>query len=113
MEHLSLLAGGQEHTVADWERQAAAVLRKLGRLGADDPESAVWDKLTRNTLDGIGVVPLGTPEQLRGPADQGQPGEPPYTRGAALRPSTGWDVRVFHGDPDPAITKDAILADLE
>ena len=39
MEHLSLLAGGQEHTLADWEREAAAVLRKAGRLSADLPDS--------------------------------------------------------------------------
>ena len=57
--HLAL-ADGQPHEVGDWEKAAAAVLRKAGRLGADDPDSAVWDMLTRPTLDGIGVPPLGT-----------------------------------------------------
>jgi methylmalonyl-CoA mutase len=37
------------HTRAEWERSAAAVLRKSGRLTDEDPDSAVWDKLTRTT----------------------------------------------------------------
>ena len=35
--HLAL-ADGQPHEVGDWEKAAAAVLRKAGRLGADDPD---------------------------------------------------------------------------
>ena len=36
---LALLLDGDEHTRADWERAAAAVLRKAGRLTADDPDA--------------------------------------------------------------------------
>ncbi len=105
MEHLSLLAGGQEHTVADWEREAAAVLRKAGRLGAEDPDSAVWEKLTRTTLDGIRVTPLGTPGEFR--ADS-------YTRGTSLdRGDLGWDIRAHLGDPDAGLAAEAAVADLE
>ncbi|MET0788079.1 MAG: hypothetical protein ABWY33_02440, partial [Cellulomonas sp.] len=59
-DHLSL-SEGQEHDVSEWEKAAAAVLRKARRLSDDDADDAVWDKLTRTTLDGIGISPLGTP----------------------------------------------------
>ncbi len=55
------LADGQEHAVEEWEKAAAAVLRKARRLGDDDPDDGVWAELTRSTLDGIDVTPLGTP----------------------------------------------------
>ncbi|HET7735263.1 MAG TPA: methylmalonyl-CoA mutase family protein [Nocardioidaceae bacterium] len=105
MEHLSLLAGGQEHTVADWEREAAAVLRKAGRLAADDADSAVWDKLTRTTLDGIAVTPLGTPGPSAADA---------ATRGTiAARASEGWDNRPVFSDPDAAQSAADVVTDLE
>jgi methylmalonyl-CoA mutase len=114
MEHLSLLAGGREHTVEDWERQAAAVLRKRGRLTADDPDSAVWDRLTRATLDGIGVTPLGTRAQVAGLPPTGLPGQAPYTRGSRVGArADGWDIRTHHADPDPEVTADAVTNDLE
>ena len=50
MEHLSLLAGGEEHTRAEWEKAAADVLRKSGRMSDDDPDDLVWTKLTRTSL---------------------------------------------------------------
>ena len=68
--------------VGEWERAAAAVLRKSGRLGADDTDSAVWDKLTRRTLDGLSVRPLGIPGRTI-------PAVP-----ASHRESSQWDVRV-------------------
>ncbi|HYI54903.1 MAG TPA: hypothetical protein VEX57_13115, partial [Microlunatus sp.] len=85
-----LLADGQEHTVAEWEKLAAAVLRKVRRLGEDDPDNAVWDELTRSTLDGIDIPPLGTPALV---ADLPDPVRPP-ARG------DGWDVRGLLADPD-------------
>jgi methylmalonyl-CoA mutase len=118
MEHLSLLAGGQEHTVSptreQWEREAAAVLRKAGRLGAEDPDAAVWDKLTRTTLDGLALTPLGTPESLGGVADPGLPGQAPYTRGTlATRGDLGWDIRPVFSDPSVEQTAADIVTDLE
>jgi methylmalonyl-CoA mutase len=96
------LLSGPAHTEADWEKLAAAVLRKSGRLGADDPDDAVWARLTRTTLDGIALTPLGTPESLAGLTTQGRP-----TRAGA------WDVRACFGDPDAAATRAAVLTDLE
>ena len=65
MEHLSLLADGRAHDPAEerarWEKAAADVLRKTGRMTADDPDALVWEKLTRTTLDGRRGRPAGHP----------------------------------------------------
>ena len=59
---LALALDGPAATRADWEKAAAAVLRRAGRLTDADPDEAVWDKLARTTLDGVRVSPLGSPE---------------------------------------------------
>ena len=97
------LADGQEHAVAEWEKAAAAVLRKARRLGDDDPDDAVWGELTRSTLDGIDITPLGTPALV---ADLPDPVRPP-ARG------DGWDVRALLADPDAQASNAAALTDLE
>jgi methylmalonyl-CoA mutase len=97
------LADGQEHDVSEWERSAAAVLRKAGRLTENDPDDAVWAKLTRTTLDGIGISPLGTSALV---ADLPDPVRPP-ARG------DGWDVRALLVDPDAKTSNAAALTDLE
>lgn len=74
-------------TVTDWEEAAAAVLRKAGRVNADSPDGVVWDRLTRVTVDGLPVPPLGVP----GDAD-----EVPTARRNLTR--TAWEIRVpTHG----------------
>lgn len=101
---LSLAGPDDRWTLADWEAQAAAVLRKARRLGEDDADSAVWDRLTRTTLDGIAVTPLGTAADLEGLATSGRP-----TR---VGP---WDVRA-HVDARgvaAAAVNETVLADLE
>jgi methylmalonyl-CoA mutase len=100
--HLSLDVG-QEHDVAEWEKAAAAVLRKARRLTEDDPDDAVWGALTRSTLDGIGITPLGTPSLV---ADLPDPVRPP-ARG------DGWDVRALLADPDAGTSNAAALTDLQ
>ncbi len=97
------LSEGQEHDVSEWEKAAAAVLRKARRLSDDDPDAAVWDELTRSTLDGIAISPLGTEALV---ADLPDPVRPP-ARG------DGWDVRALLADPDPKASHDAALTDLE
>ncbi|MFC6341248.1 methylmalonyl-CoA mutase, partial [Nocardioides hankookensis] len=89
-------------TVADWEREAAAVLRKGKRLTDDDADDAVWDKLTRRTLDDIGVCPLGTPDQLIGLETTGRP-----TR------QGDWDVRAYLDGRDAKAANDEALVDLD
>lgn len=109
-DRLSLLSGlsgpgltgadGAEPPLADWERLAAAVLRKSGRLGADDPDTLVWEKLTRSTLDDIAVTPLGTVATHEALVTSGRP----------LRTSV-WDNRVWFADP--ATTAEQVVAELE
>jgi len=111
---LDLADAEHSYDVSDWEASAAAVLRKAGRLGEDDPDSVVWDKLAGTTLDGIDVAPLGTASLVDGLPDTGLPGAAPYTRGRTLsRPEVGWDVRALFADPDPKATAASVLTDLE
>ena len=103
-----------DDVAAQWEHAAAAVLRRSGRLGEDDPDSAVVGRLTRRTLDGIPVAPLGTPETVADLPDPGMPGAPPFVRGSDVRRADlGWDVRVQLADPDVARSAEHVLADLE
>jgi len=87
------LAGPEDaHTRADWERSAAAVLRKARRLGEDQPDDAVWAVLTRTTLDGLAIPPLGTPDLLDRLATSGRPAR-----------ADGWAVRTRVADRDQAL----------
>ncbi|GAA1478461.1 methylmalonyl-CoA mutase family protein [Nocardioides aestuarii] len=93
---LALADPADDHTRADWEAAAAAVLRKAGRLAEDDGDDLVWERLTRTTLDGLAVPPLGTPDLLEELTTSGRP-----TRAA------GWHVRTRVADNETA------LADLD
>ncbi len=70
---LALAAEGDTSDRADWEAAAAAVLRKARRMGEDDPDALVWERLAQRTLDGVDVPPLGTPEDLVGLTTAGRP----------------------------------------
>lgn len=99
---LDLAAPEDQHERADWEAAAAAVLRKARRLSDDDADELAWEKLTRTTLDGIAITPLGTPELLDGLTTSGRP-----TRAGA------WDVRAHLAVTDPKAGNELLLADLE
>ena len=101
MESLSLETG-PSHAPADWEAAAAAVLRKSGRITDDAPDADVWAALTRRTLDGIAVSPLGTPALSESLTTSGRP-----TRAGA------WDVRAHCAETAGATANEAILADLD
>ncbi len=98
---LTLAQPEDAHTRADWEAATAAVLRKSRRLGETDPDDAVWDKLTRTTLDGIGITPLGLPGGEAAPVR-------PRARGA-------WDIRalVAHPAGSEKTANEEALVDLE
>jgi methylmalonyl-CoA mutase len=96
------LASGPAHTRADWEKIAAGVLRKAGRLSADDPDSDVWSRLTRTTLDGIAVSPLGMRETVAGLHTAGRPAR-----------TGAWDVCGWFADPDAKATAADIQVDLD
>jgi methylmalonyl-CoA mutase len=91
-----------------WRELVAGVLAKSG-IAHDQlqPEAA----LGHLNYDGIDVAPLYTAEDLPDGA-AGQPGQPPYRRGALPAGRLGWDVRTRHDDQDPAAANEAILADL-
>jgi len=99
MTSIELTQPEDAHTREEWEKGAAGVLRKSGRIAEGDPDSIVWAKLTRTTLDGIGVTPLGVPG-----------GE-----ASAVRPSRagGWDIRSLVADPDAKRANEAALVDLD
>ena len=98
---LDLVAPEDRHDRAEWEAAAAAVLRKARRLGDDDPDEQVWRKLTRTTLDGIAITPLGTPDLLEGLATSGRPAR-----------AGGWDVRAHVAVSDGAPGNELLLAEL-
>ncbi len=101
---LALASPDDRHTLADWEAATAAVLRKSRRLKDDDPDSLVWDKLTRTTLDGIDVTPLGTAALLDHLTTAGRP-----TR------SGDWDIRAHlraHDGQDARELNETALVDL-
>ncbi|AXT85938.1 methylmalonyl-CoA mutase [Aeromicrobium sp. A1-2] len=108
------LAQGLEHTQDEWEKAAAAVLRKSRKLADDAPDTDVWALLATTTLDGISVAPLGTPTLSAGLPDGGLPGQAPFTRGStAARELEGWDIRAWFTDPDAERTARDVVTDLE
>lgn len=99
---LDLASPEDDWTIADWEKGAAAVLRKARRMTDEDPDDLVWKKLTRTTLDGIGVTPLGTRALL----------DEVRTSGRPVRQGD-WDVRAYVVGTDPKVANEEALTDLE
>lgn len=97
-----------------WLASAAAVLRKSGRLGAEDPDEAAWATLTRRVPHGVEVPPIGTPSDVDAlstvAALAADPGEAPFLRGS--RATAGWDVRARITDSDPARARGTALEEL-
>src|SRR6478735_1728561 len=98
---LDLASPEDTWTAADWEREAAAVLRKARRMSDEDPDDLVWQKLTRTTLDGIAVTPLGTAALLDDLETSGRP-----TR------SGDWDIRAYVDGRDAELANEESHADL-
>ena len=93
---LALASADDEWTRADWENAAAGVLRKARRLGADDPDHAVWQALARTTYDGISITPLGTPERV----------DDACRRPGVRRGPGAWDVRTANAGDNAAALHD-------
>ncbi len=96
------LDSGSQYGRSDWEHLAAGVLRKSGRLAEGDADDLVWAKLTRTTLDGLPVTPLGTPELVEGLTTSGRPDR-----------AGEWDVRGYFPDPDAKGTAADVQIDLD
>lgn len=99
---LRLVGDADAYGARAWEAATAAVLRKARRLGEDAPDSDVWAALTRTTLDGVEVAPIGQPADLEGRTTSGRP-----TRAGA------WDVRTQVEVVDDRAANEAVLQDLE
>lgn len=99
---LRLVGEADTYDAAAWEAATASVLRKARRLGEDAPDSDVWKALTRTTLDGIDVAPIGQPSDLDALATGGRP-----SRVGA------WDVRTQVEVVDDKVAHEAVLQDLE
>jgi methylmalonyl-CoA mutase len=99
---LRLVGDDDTYDVAAWEAATAAVLRKARRLGEDAPDSDVWAALTRTTLDGIEVAPIGQQSDLGGLTTSGRP-----VRAGA------WDVRTPLVGDDARAVNEAALVDLD
>ena len=99
---LRLVGDDDRYDVAAWEAATAAVLRKARRLGEDAPDTDVWAALTRTTLDGIEVAPIGQPADLDGLATSGRP-----------KRAGAWDVRTSLVGTDAAAINEAALVDLD
>jgi methylmalonyl-CoA mutase len=99
---LRLVGDDDSYDAAAWEAATAAVLRKARRLGEDAPDSDVWAALTRTTLDGIDVAPIGQQSDLDGLTTSGRP-----------QRTGAWDVRASLVGDDAAAVREAALVDLD
>jgi methylmalonyl-CoA mutase len=107
-ERLSLAADFPAAGRDQWRELVGAVLARSG-IEFDDPEAA----LATPTYDGFDLRPLYTATDAA--PDAGFPGLAPFVRGGTPdgRVLGGWDVRQRHADPDPDLTRRAVLADLD
>ena len=98
-----------------WEVLVAKVMNRGRPEGKQlTPEQSV-DRLRVHSLEGVTVEPLyALPDDAENPPATGLPGVMPFTRGrTAVKETSDWDIRQLHDDPDVAVTKAQILADLE
>jgi methylmalonyl-CoA mutase len=86
-------------------------------LAEADLEGASFEqKLVTHTYEGIDIQPVYTRNDWPSEKDpDGFPGLAPFVRDAQPLGAvqTGWDLRQEHAHPDPAITNQAILEDLQ
>jgi methylmalonyl-CoA mutase len=114
-EHLTLAALFEPADRAQWQSLVATALRKSGLISEDAPADGVEAVLSTLTYDGVEVRPLYTSDDVLPGAGDAVPGVAPFVRGStAGGPGpTGWDVRQRHAHPDPAVAREAVMADLE
>lgn len=99
-------------TREQWDDAVLKVLNRGRPEGRELPLEKAMARLRTTTVDGITIEPIYTRESAR---ELGYPGAAPFTRGSTIRTGAvdSWDVRALHEDPDPAVTRRAILDDLE
>ncbi|MGN0065547.1 MAG: methylmalonyl-CoA mutase family protein [Nocardioides sp.] len=102
VQRIDLASDQDVATVTDWEKATADVLRKSRRLGDDDADSLVWERLARTTLDDISVAPIGQRSDLDGLTTAGRPAR-----------DGDWDNRPPLAGDDAKALNEAALVDLE
>ncbi|MFV0428248.1 MAG: methylmalonyl-CoA mutase family protein [Arachnia sp.] len=111
---LSFAADFDSPSTHDWEREVLKVLNRGRPEGKELTIDKAYQRLTTTTVDGLVIKPMYTRED--GVEQLGYPGVAPFTRGATVRNGdmdSGWQIAQLHEDPDPAVTRQAILTDLE
>ncbi|MBO2453345.1 methylmalonyl-CoA mutase small subunit [Actinomadura barringtoniae] len=110
-EELELAAAFPPAERDRWREMVKGVLRKSGAATDETPLDEIEGLLTRESYDGVPIAALYTKDD----SAPGRPGLAPYVREVSPEPDSlaGWDVRQRHVHPDPAVTREAILADLE
>lgn len=94
-----------------WADLAAAVVNKSRPDDRKVDGAGAREALTSHLPGGIDIDPIYWPQP--GTA-LGVPGAMPFTRGRGPRnPDLPWDVRQLHDDPDAAVSRQAVLDDLE
>ena len=107
---LDLASPDDTATVADWEAAAAAVLRKAERLGDDDPDDLVWEKLDPDHARRHRDHPARHARPARRPGDQ-RPADPPGRLGRPrARPRRRRRARQRGGAGRPRRRRDQPLA---
>jgi methylmalonyl-CoA mutase len=107
---LTLAAEFPAATRRDWQRLVARVLH--GPAASPDDVADAERELATLTLDGIEIAPLYTTDDRTGGV--GYPGQAPFVRGrTAAGHRMGWDVRGQYGHPDPAVSREQIMTDLD
>jgi methylmalonyl-CoA mutase len=114
-EHLALAALFDHADRRQWQELVAAALRKSGLISDDAVAETVEAVLSSTTYDGVQVRPLYTADDARPVDSAGRPGSLPFVRGSTAGGSAaaGWDVRQRHAHPDPEVSREAVMADLE
>ncbi len=109
----ALAAGFAPQGREEWQRLVAAVLNK-GRADDARLDGVQAEAALRRHLEGGLEVDAIYLRDDRDDRDLGVPGAMPFTRGRALRDATTpWDVCQLHDDPDAAVSRAAVLDDLE
>lgn len=108
---MGLAADFPRSTPREWAELAAAVVNKSRPEGHKVDGDGAREALASHLPGGITIEPIYWPEPG---AALGLPGAMPFTRGRGPRdPNLPWDLRQLHDDPDVAVTRREVLADLE
>ena len=111
-DQIRLAEGFDPASTQEWRELVAAVVNKARPEDRQLTPEQAEETLRSHLVGDLTIDPLyRRPEE---PTPLGLPGSMPFTRGTGPRdPSTPWDVRQLHEDPDAAATNTAVLADLE